>query len=142
MSESPLTNFHFSVEWGGAKVGFIEASGLSLEHEVIEYREGNNKNYAATKVPGLRKYSNIVLKRGLYKGDNEFFEWWNSVNYKDVKRTVTIKQLDESHKPNVIWTLQDAWPVSIKYSILHALKSKVLIERLELAYEFLSMHNQ
>lgn len=142
MNKSPLTNFHFSVEWGGAKIGFTEVSGLNFEHEIIEYREGNNKTYAASKVAGLRKYNNVVLKSGLYQGDNEFFDWWNGVNFQNVKRTVTIKHLNEVHEPDVVWTLQDAWPVAIKYSNLHAIKTTILIERLELAYEFLSMQNE
>jgi len=145
MSETPLTNFHFQVEWGDdAKISFTEVSGLNLEHEVIEYREGNSKIYARKHVAGLRKYGNVVLKRGLFQGDNQFFDWWNKVNYEEEedKRTVTIKHLDVNHEPDVTWILQDAWPVSVKYTGLHALKSKILIERLELTYESLSMINE
>ena len=143
MEESPLTNFHFSVEWGAdSKISFTEVSGLSMEHEVIDYREGDSKIYAAKKIAGLRKYSNVVLKRGLFHGDNDFFEWWNGVNYQKDKRTITIKHLNDTHAPDVVWTLEAAWPVALDYTRLHALKSRILIERLELAYESLSMINE
>ncbi len=36
----PLVKFHFLVDWGGTNVGFTEVSGLDIETELIEYRQG------------------------------------------------------------------------------------------------------
>ena len=51
----PLPKFHFSVEWGGKRIGFTEASGLDAETEVIEYREGSSPEYSKVKMPGMQK---------------------------------------------------------------------------------------
>ncbi len=67
MADYPLPKFHFQVEWGGAKMAFTELSGLDVETEVIEYREGNSPEYFKTKMPGMQKFSNIILKRGTFE---------------------------------------------------------------------------
>lgn len=141
MSDIPLTNFHFQVDWEGDRVGFTEVTGLSLEHQVIEYREGTDKTYSITKVPGLKKYGNVVLKRGMYLGDDDFYDWWKKVHIEEVKRTITIKHLNEEHKPDVVWILRDAWPVSVNTSRFHGYKSGVLIERLEVAHHGLTIQH-
>ena len=42
----PLTSFHFSVDWGGSRIGFSEVSGLDMSIKPIYYREGSSPNYA------------------------------------------------------------------------------------------------
>ena len=71
----PQVTFHFTVEWQGARVGFTEVTGLKAENQVIEYREGDAKNYQVTKMPGIPKFGNITLKRGILSGDNDFNTW-------------------------------------------------------------------
>jgi phage tail-like protein len=91
MAEYPLPKFHFEVNWGGTKIGFTEVSGMEVETEVIEYREGASKEYSKLKMPGMRKYSNISLKRGTFKSDNEFFDWFNEVKLNTItRRDITI----------------------------------------------------
>ena len=82
----PLPKFHFQVEWGGTKIAFTEVSGLDIETEVIEYREGNSPTYNKIKMPGLRKFSNITLKRGTFAGDNDFYNWFNTVQLNTIER--------------------------------------------------------
>ena len=97
MADYPLPKFHFSVDWGGANVGFSEISGLNVETELIEYRHGASPEYHKLKMPGMQKYENIVLKRGSFNGDNQFFEWWNTVQLNKIeKRDITIKLLNEN----------------------------------------------
>jgi phage tail-like protein len=43
-------------------MGFTEVSGLDFEIEVIEYRQGTEKEYTKSKQPGLIKYSDVILK--------------------------------------------------------------------------------
>ena len=71
----PLSKFHFSVDWGGTKIGFTEVSGLDVETEVIEYRQGASPEYSKIKMPGMQKFSNITMKRGTFKSDNEYYAW-------------------------------------------------------------------
>ncbi len=135
MEEVPLVNFHFNVEWSGTRIGFTEITGLEMEYEVLEYRHGASPVYSTQKVPGLTKFSNIVLKRGVYKDDNDAFKWFNNFRQSKERRNITISLLNEDHEPTVVWRVQDAWPVAIKYSELHATKTEIFIERMELAHE-------
>lgn len=136
----PLPKFHFQVEWGGTRVGFTEISGLSFETEVMEYREGSNPTYNLTRQPGLTKYSNITLKRGVFLGDFEMFvQWRNTMMFQEGKekfrRDVNIKLLDEEHKPIITWSLSKAWPCKVSYADLKADASEILIESMELVHE-------
>jgi phage tail-like protein len=132
----PLPNFHFQVDWGGSRVGFSEVSGLNIEFDAIEYREGNSPVYHANKMPGIQKYTNIVLKRGIIKGDNDFFKWIQTIKMNDVeRRDLTISLLDEEHNPAVVWKVKNAWPVKYTGPVLNALGHEVAVETLELAHE-------
>lgn len=132
----PLSNFHFQVEWGGERVGFSEVSGLNIEFEAIEYREGADPVYHVRKMPGLEKYANIVLKRGIIKGDNDFFNWIRTIKMNEVeRRDLTISLLDEEHNPAVTWKVKSAWPVKYSGPELNSRGHEVAIETLELAHE-------
>jgi phage tail-like protein len=137
----PLPRFHFQVDWGGTRLGFTEVSGLEFETEVIEYREGNSKTYNKSKQPGLTKYSNITLKRGVVTGDLEFFKYWrDSMQFMHPqRRDIVIKLLDDEHNPVLSWVVRSAWPCKLKYGDLNAASNEILIESLELAHEGLSI---
>lgn len=136
MGNYPLPVTHFLVEWGGIRNGFIEVSGLSAELEVVEYREGSSPETTISKIPGLKKFTNITLKRGVVRGDNDFFKWFNSVYFSQVeKRGIVISLLNEAHEPVRIWRVKNAWPVKIENSPLNAGASEVAIESIELAHD-------
>ncbi|SFF52008.1 phage tail protein [Sunxiuqinia elliptica] len=140
MAEYPIPKFHFQVDWGGTKVGFSEVSGLDVETEVIEYRDGAMREYSKLKMPGMQKFSNITLKRGVFQKDNEFFEWWNSVKLNTIeRRDVVISLLNEEHDPVLTWKIKNAWPVKVQGTDLKSDGNEVAIETLELAHEGLSM---
>lgn len=142
MSNYPLPKFHFQVEWGGTKIGFTEVSGLDVETEVIEYRQGASPEYSKIKMPGMQKYSNITLKRGTFKSDNEYFNWWNSVKLNTIeRRDITIKLLDENHDPVVVWKVKNAWPTKIQSTDLKADGNEVAIESMEIVHEGLITQN-
>jgi phage tail-like protein len=71
MAEYPLPKFHFEVTWGDTTIAFSEVTGLDVETEIIEYRHGNSNVYSKIKRPGLQKFSNITMKRGVFKSDNQ-----------------------------------------------------------------------
>lgn len=140
MAQYPLPKFHFQVEWGGSKIGFSEVTGLGVETEVIEYRTGDMKDYTKVKMPGMQKYGNITLKRGVFQSDNEFFQWWNTVKLNQIeRRDIIISLLDAEHEPRVIWKVRNAWPVKIQSTDLKADGNEVAIETLEIAHEGLSI---
>lgn len=143
MANYPLPKFHFQIEWGGAKLGFTEVTGLNVETDVIEYREGVSPEFHKIKMPGLQKFPNITLKRGTFRGDNDYFNWWNTVALNTiVRRDLTISLLNESHQPVVVWKVKQAWPSKVMAGDLKADANEVLIESIELAHEGLSIQNE
>ncbi|MEF8810992.1 MAG: phage tail protein [Bacteroidales bacterium] len=144
MAEYPLPKFHFEVDWGeDRKIAFTEVSGLDVETELIEYREGSSKEYSKIKMPGMIKYSNITLKRGTFKGDNDFFNWWNAIKLNKAPReSVTINLLNENHEAIVTWEVKNAWPVKVQSTDLKADGNEVAVETMELAHEGLTITNK
>lgn len=142
MANYPLPKFHFQIEWGGASIGFTEVSGLDVQTDPIEYRDGASPEYTKIKMPGMQKYSNITLKRGTFQGDNDFFVWWNTVALNTIeRRNVTISLLNESHEPVVVWKVKNAWPIKVQSTDLKADGNEVAIETIELAHEGLVIQN-
>ncbi|HKH59298.1 MAG TPA: phage tail protein [Flavitalea sp.] len=142
MANYPLPKFHFRVEWGGAKIGFSEVSGLSVETDVVEYRDGSSPEFHKIKMPGMQKFGNITMKRGIFQGDNDFFKWWNTVALNTIeRRDVTISLLNESHEPVVVWKIKNAWPSKVQSTDLKSDDNGVAIETIELAHEGLVMQN-
>ncbi|RDC62677.1 phage tail protein [Adhaeribacter pallidiroseus] len=143
MADYPLPVFHFRVEWGGTKVGFSEVSGLTQEVQLIEYREGSSPDYSTIKMPGLHKFNNITLKRGIAKGDNEFFTWLNSVQLNTVeRRNLTISLLNENHEPVMSWKARNCWPVKVEGPGLKANGNEVAVESIEIAHEGITLENK
>jgi phage tail-like protein len=136
----PLPNFHFEVNWGGKRTGFTKISGLETATQVIEYREGGYLIYNTTKQPGRTLYSNIILERGVFLNDFDFFTWWQKTyNFQEVnqkfRRDITISLLNESHVPVMTWILINAWPCKVIWSELNAQANEVMMESLELTHE-------
>ena len=141
--EYPLPKFHFSVDWGGDSVNFTEVSGLDVETEIIEYREGASRSYSKQKIPGMQKYANVVLKRGVMPAKNTFFDWWNTVALNQVeRRDVTVSLLNESHEPVMIWKVSEAWPAKVTGTDLKADGNEIAIETIELAHEGITIQNE
>jgi len=136
----PLPNFHFEVNWGGTRIGFSKISGLEVATSVIEYREGSYLIYNTTKQPGRTIYSNIVLERGIFLNDFDFFTWWQKTyNFQEksqsFRRDVIISLLDDAHNPVMIWKVLNAWPCRVRWSELNAMDNQVMMESLELTHE-------
>jgi len=139
-STYPLPVFHFQVEWGGSRIGFTEVSGLSVETQAIEYREGHSPEYHKVKMPGMQQFSNITLKRGITRGDNELFQWLNTVKLNTIeRRDLTISLLNEDHEPVVVWKIKDCWPSKVEGPSLNSTGNEVAIETVELQHEGLAI---
>lgn len=138
----PLTTFHFIVNWGGVRIGFTEVTGLDIQTEVISYREGSSPDYQYIKMPGMKRNGNITLKRGLVKGDNDFFNWYNTILLNNVeRRDITISLLNEKHEPAVTWRVRNAFPVKVSGPELKAGANEIAIETLEITHEGLTIEN-
>lgn len=139
----PLPVFHFTVQWGGERIGFSEVTGLTQENQAIEYRDGSFPEYSSIKMPGLRKFTNVVLKRGIVAGDNDFIKWLLTVKLNTVeRRDLVISLLNEEHVPVMTWKVQRAFPVKVEGPQLKASGNEVAIESIELAHEGLEVQNE
>ncbi len=136
MLNNIINRYHFSVDWGGSRIGFMEVSGLDIEIEAITFREGSSPEDSFRKIPGLRKYSNITLKRAIVKGDNDFFAWINTKQIGTIeRRDITVSLLNEAHEPLVVWRAKNAFPVHYYGPVLGAQDGSVAMETLVLTHE-------
>jgi phage tail-like protein len=135
----PYGQFNFLVEIDGVvQGGFSEASGLTTDTNIIEYREGNEIT-TVRKLPGLMKYNNIVLKRGWTK-DHRLYDWRKKViDGRTERQSGTIVLLDEARNPALRWNFREGWPSKWEGPALNAKTSEVAIETLEIAHEGLEL---
>lgn len=139
----PLPVFHFTVQWGGTRIGFSEVAGLTQENQAIEYRDGSFPEYSSIKMPGLRKFTNLTLKRGIVKADNDFFQWLSTIKLNTVeRRDIVVSLLNENHEPVMTWKAHNAFPVKVEGPGLKASGNEVAIESIELAHEGLELQNE
>ena len=143
---NPYSNFNFIVEVGGQQVAaFSEVSGLDSETTPIEYREGADATNAMRQLPGIEKYTNVQLKRGI-AGDLALWDWRKDArdggSAFSARTNVVIKLLNETHDegaPAMTWTLTNAWPTKITGPTLTAKGNEIAIEQLDLAHERLEI---
>jgi len=139
----PYGQFNFLVEIDGViQAGFSEVSGLSTDTNVIEYREGNEQHGTTRKLPGLMKYSNIVLKRG-YTANKALWDWRKKAIDGTTQRTAgAIILLDEARRPALRWNFREGWPSKWEGPGLNGKTSEVAIETMEIAHEGLELADQ
>jgi len=136
----PLRNFRFRVEIDNiARAGFAEVSGLQIETEAIEYREGTDPPHAR-KLSGLTKFANVSLRSGLVIGNGalELFQWHRAIQdggLRANRKRVAIVVQDEAGADQARFFVSEAWPVKYQTTALNATGTEVLIETLELANE-------
>ncbi|OYQ36285.1 phage tail protein [Niveispirillum lacus] len=140
----PLPKFRFEVDFGSELKGiaFQEVSGMDAEVQIIEYRHSNSPLFSAIKMPGIAKYSNVTMKRGVFVNDNTFWNWMNEIKMNTIKRrTVLIRLLDESGKVTMLWTLNNAWPTKITSTDLKSDGNEVAVDTIEIAHEQIVVTN-
>ena len=138
----PLPKFSFVVTIGGMDIVFQEVAGLNVETQEIEFRAGNSKTFSTVQMPGIKKYGNITLKKGLFKDDKALWSMYNNSKLHTSKReAVTIILLDEKNNVAMSWTLLNAYPIKLTTSDMKADTNDVNIETIELAHEGLSISN-
>ena len=144
----PPVGFHFNVELSGvsgmddSEQRFQEVSGLSFEIETETIREGGENRFEY-KLPKRAKYPNLVLKRGMLPG-TAFLDWFKSAmntyftvpvyDFKPADITVTL--MDESDEAIAVWNVKQAYPVKWAVSDLKAMDNAIMIETIELAYQY------
>jgi phage tail-like protein len=144
---NPYSNFNFIVEADGiGPLGaFSEVTGLDSENTPIEYREGADPTNGPRKQPGVEKYSNVQLKRGV-TGTLALWNWRKQVrdgsSTAPPSATVRVKLLNENHEegsPAMTWVLYGAWPMKITGPTLNAKGNDIAIEQVDLVVERLDI---
>ena len=138
----PMPKFHFKVMWNDVQMSFQEVSGLDAQSEEIKYRAGDSSVYSVVKMPGLIKYGNVTMKKGIFKGDNKFWDWFSKIKMNTIERTtVTISLIDEKDTETMVGTLKNAWPTKITGTDLKAEGNEVAVESIEIVHEGLEIKN-
>jgi phage tail-like protein len=145
-NKNPYSNFNFVVLIDGVEIAaFSEVSGLDSENTAIEYREGADATNAMRQLPGIEKYSHVVLKRGI-TGSTALWDWRKEVrdggSSFPPSRSVVINLLNEKHdrgSPAMTWTLTNAWPTKITGPSLNAKGNDFAVEQVDLAHERLDI---
>ncbi|GAB2674918.1 phage tail protein [Aliiglaciecola aliphaticivorans] len=138
----PISKFYFQVKWGAEIMLFQEISGLDGEAQVIEFSAGDSKTFSTQKMPEMQKFGNITLKKGVFKSDTRFGDWFSQIKMDTIKRLpVTISLLDETGTPTMVWTLANAWPSKITGTELESDNDEIAIESMEISHQGLTITN-
>ena len=135
--QDPLRNVRFRLEIDGLQVaGFSEVAIGATTTEAIDYREGNEP-LRVRKLPGITKYGNVSLKRGV-TDTRELFDWHQQIVQGQIsssRRNVVIVVLGEAGDDRARFVVSNAWPTKYDPSDLNAKGNEVFVECLELANE-------
>lgn len=134
--QDPYRGHNFLIEIKGIIIGgFQECSGLESETDVITYRIGDDKDNTVKKLPGLKSFSNVTLKRGIVD-DKSLWEWRKKVmDGKVDRRDVSIIVRNEAGEDKVRWNIREAWPSKWTGPSLKADGKEVAVEALTFVCE-------
>lgn len=158
--KDPLRSYKFKVEIVGeaglqvGTIGFQSVSGLGHSIDVIEYREGGDPEFLK-KIPGLSSFDNLTLERGKYIGTqgSDLLRWLKRVynplldttdsgvgaHDNNFRATITITLFSTyNNVPACQWTCYQAWPVNYSVGDLQTSSSELLIDSVEIAYEYMT----
>lgn len=146
--EEPYGGYNFVVTINGisndgnsAQGSFSEASGLETEVAPIEYRNGS-EDITVRKIPGLKKFTNITLKRGM-TGDINFWNWILAAMNGQVERADgSLALLDENRQEVLRWNFRRGWPCKWTGPGLNAANNEIAMETLEICHEGLEIDGQ
>ena len=136
----PPVGFHFKVEIEGISsdndVRFTEVSGLSVEMATEELAEGGQNRFVQ-KYPVRAKYPELMLKRGLLVS-SQAIDWIRECieDYQITPRKIDVMLLNDEHQPLLTWHVVGAYPTKWAVSDLNATNNAVVIETLQLYYQY------
>jgi phage tail-like protein len=146
LRDRPYAQFNFLVDLGtgqtaGPEAGFQECSGIGMNVDVVEYRNGNDKENNPRKLTGLTRVSDVTFKRGVI-GSLALYQWINQIRNGDAAaaRTVVVQLQNEDHTAVVMtWKLRGARIIKHTSGPLNAKGTDVAIEEITIAYERLEL---
>ena len=135
----PYPAFNYLIDIGGITAGgFSEVSGLDAEVQPIDYRNGD-EDFVARKLPGIKRFPNIVLKRGIV-GNLDLFAWLNTAMTGKVdRREGAIILRDEQRNEVMRWKFTRGWACKLMGPSLKGDGNAIAVEALEIAHESLEI---
>lgn len=135
----PFRGYNFRVEIDGLPVAaFSEVSGLTADGDAVDYREGTDTINNVRKLVGLRKYANLMFKRG-YTQNATLWDWYKRIAGGQLdRRNGSVVLMNEAHRDVMRWNFDNAWINKIEGPSLNASHNEVSIESMELCHEGLS----
>ncbi|MDN3514406.1 MAG: phage tail protein [Candidatus Brocadia sp.] len=139
----PPWGFYYQVKFGISQnendVRFQTVSGLTVEYDMEEYKEGGENRFVH-KLPVRTKYADLVLKRGMLT-DSEVIRWFlKAFRDREFKPTeVSIILMNEKSEPLRTWNVAHAIPRKWVVSDLNANENSVVIETMELSYRYFTI---
>jgi len=132
----PFHVYNFRVELDGTDVAaFREVSGLSFTVDPVEYRDGTDLPLHTRKLTGLRKFPNIVLRRGLTE-NRALWDWYrNILNGIPDRRDGSIVLQDEERNDVARWEFSSGWIAKWDGPSLNATTNDVAVEGIEICVE-------
>jgi phage tail-like protein len=129
-----LSSLQVAITFDGMPTAYFRSvSGLTVEIDVVEYREGGSND--VRKLPGQVKYPNLVLKQG-FSGVSELQKWAFRIAAGQVERKKgTIVISDQQQHVVATYTITNAWPAKWEGPDFDATKNDIAIETLEIAHE-------
>lgn len=132
----PQFRFRVDLNVNMKNILFQEVSGMDGDVQIVEYRGSTDVHGPKQHTPGITKYGNVTLKRGVFVNDNLFWDWYSQVRMNTIqKATVIIRLLNEHDLITMLWTLNNAWPTKISSIDLKSDGNEVAVESIEFAYE-------
>lgn len=135
-AKDPFRGFKFRVQIDGInKAGFREVSGLDAATDTVDYRDGDGDTIR--KLAGLKKFSNLTLKRGI-TDDLDLWKWREMVmdgKIQDARKDGQIILLDDEGKEAAEWTFTAGWPTKWTGPSFNATANEVAIDTIEIAHE-------
>jgi phage tail-like protein len=124
---------------------FQEVSGLEARFETEAVEEGGENRFVH-QLPKPARYSNLVLRRGIVTIDSFLGEWvgqtvGSGLALPILPQNLLVTLLNPSGMPLAAWGIVNAYPVKSQVAPLNSMDDKVLIESMELAYNYFDRIN-
>jgi phage tail-like protein len=119
---------------------FTECTGLTVQTEVFEYREGG-LNTRTHRLPVRTNFTNITLKRGMEMSP-KLWEWYaKTVKGTFERRNISIilYSKEAPSVPKRRWNISGAYPIKWATNELRTESQEFLIESIELVHNGFTM---
>ncbi|WP_262248802.1 phage tail protein [Parapedobacter soli] len=144
MFSYPPVGFHFAVTFElfpqtPNDFRFQEVSGLEMLMEMESVVEGGQNRFT-WELPVKAKYSDLVLKRGMFIGSGILMWCKNAFeNFVFDPVNIMITLLNDQHIPVQAWYVVNAIPKKWSISAFDAEKSSIVVESITLSYQYFNI---